>query len=321
MRRLAALVLVVFVVTLAGRVGVAQMPTKVHRIGFLGTKESLEQLNEAFAAIGHVNGRDIAIDARWPENSRLDQLPALAAELVRLKVDVIVAGGGTAARAAKDATAEIPIVFAAIIDPVSDGLVRNSVKPGGNVTGFTVFDADQAREQLTLLKDIIPDLKRVAILGDTGAALAPFKSNEDAALDLGLRTVVVKVERGATDFDSAFDTAKKADAQAVVVLSTPVTSPNRRQIAASALKYNIPTLSPLAHADAGGLISYGTEFSQGVRRAAVYVDKILKGVPPGELPVETIRLPELVINLKTARLLGLSVPPSVLSRATRVIDQ
>ncbi|HZM45028.1 MAG TPA: ABC transporter substrate-binding protein [Burkholderiales bacterium] len=323
MLRLVRYVLVVIVAALLGQYGVAQERARVYRIGFLGSTESLEQFSKALSSLGYTIGQNVVIDSRWPRNERLDQLPALAEELVKLKVDVIVAGGGTAARAAKGITAEIPIVFTIIIDPVAEGLVTNVGRPGGNLTGVTVFDQDQAREQMALLKQAIPDLRRIAVLGDSGAALDPFQINEEAAHAQGLQSIILKVDRGAAnpDFDGAFDNAKKAGAQAVVVLSTPVTSPNRRRIAESAIRYRIPTLSPRAHADAGGLISYGTAFSRGPERAATYVDKILKGAKPGELPVETVRMHEIVINLKAARELGLSLPPAVLSRATQVIDQ
>ena len=323
MHKLVGYVLVVIAAALLGQYGIAQERAKVYRIGFLGTTESLETFSKAFSSLGYNIGQNVIIDARWPPNERLDQLPVLAEELVKLKVDVIVAASATAALAAKEITTEIPIVFAIIIDPVADGLVTNLGRPGGNITGVTVFDRDQAREQLALLKEVIPDLRRIAVLGDSGAVLTPFQINEEAAHALGLQSIILKVERGAAnpDFDGAFDNAKKAGARAVVVLSTPVTSPNRRRIAQAAIKYRIPTLSPRAHADAGGLISYGTSFSRGPVRAATYVDKILKGAKPGELPVETVKMHELVINLNAARELGLSLPPAVLSRATQVIDQ
>jgi putative ABC transport system substrate-binding protein len=264
----------------------AQQTTKIPRIGFLGPTSApppatsqLEVFRKALAGLGYVEGRDVIIEGRWPEGERLDQLADIAAGLVGLKPNLIVAVGATAARAAKGASTDIPIVFAGVVDPVATGLVADWARPGGNLTGATTFDPQQARQQLEFLKEIIPGLERVAVLGDTGAAPASFHASEEAARSLGLQTQILKVERGAAspDFEGAFEAASKAGAGAVVVLSTPVTTPNRRRIAESAIRHRVPTLSPREHADAGGLISYGTAFSEAPRRAAPYVDKILKG--------------------------------------------
>jgi putative ABC transport system substrate-binding protein len=329
MRKLIGLTLVVAAAAFVSPTGFAQQSTKVARIGFLGPTSApppapsqLDVLRKALADAGYVDGRNITIEARWPEGERLDQLPATAAALVGLKPDVIVAAGATAVRAAQAATAEIPIVFALVVDPVATGLAANLAKPGGNLTGATIFDPGQARQQLEFLKDTIPDLARVALLGDTGAAPALFQTNEEAAQSLGIQTQILKLERGATnpDVDGAFDAAKKAGIGAVVVLSTPVTTPHRRRIAEAAIKYRIPTLSPRGHADAEGLISFGTEFSEATRRAATFVDKILKGAKPSDLPIDTVKDPEIIVNLNTAREIGLSFPPAVVSRATRVIQ-
>jgi len=194
MHKLVGYVFVVIAAALLGQYGIAQERAKVYRIGFLGTPESLETFSKALSSLGYNIGQNVIIDARWPPNERLDQLPVLAEELVKLKVDVIVAASATAALAAKDITTEIPIVFSIIIDPVADGLVTNLGRPGGNITGVTVFDRDQAREQLALLKEVIPDLRRIAVLGDSGAALAPFQINEEAAHALAAcRTCVTNV--------------------------------------------------------------------------------------------------------------------------------
>jgi putative ABC transport system substrate-binding protein len=292
------------------------------RIGFLGPPASpvLGVLRKALADRGYVEGRNIVIDSRWAEGGRLDQLPAAAAALVGLDVDVIVAIGGTAARAAKGATADIPIVFEIVIDPVATGLVPSWERPGGNVTGVTSFDPQQARQQLETLKEAIPGLAHVALLGDAGAAPTLFQANDNAARAMGLRTLTLKVERAPNpDFEGAFEAAKEKGAAAVVVLSTPVTSPNRRRIAELAARHRLPSLSPIDHSDAGGLICFGTSFSEITRRAAPYVEKIFRGTAPGDLPVEMVARHELVINLKTARALGVVVPPVMLSRANRVI--
>jgi putative ABC transport system substrate-binding protein len=291
------------------------------RIGFLGPGRLLEVFRTALANLGYVEGPNIIIESRWPQEDQLDLLPNAAAELVSLKVDVIVAGGGTAARAAKGATTDVPIVFALVFDPAESGLVANLERPGSNITGFTTFDPQQARKQLEILKDVIPGLARVTLLGDAAATPALFHENEDAARALGLQTQTLKVARTPNpDFEGALEQAKNEGTGAVVVISTPVTTPHRRRIAELATKHRLPTLSPRDHADSGALISYGTGFSEPIRGAAVYVDKIFKGAKPGDLPVETARQHQLIINLKTAREIGVTVPPAILSRANQVIQ-
>ena len=305
----------------------AQQADNVKGIGFLGPSSApppaippSEVLRKALANLGYVDGRNIIIHSRWPEGNRLDQLPEAAAALVSLKPDVIVAVGATAVRAAKGATTQIPIVFGVVVDPVAAGFVTTLEQPGGNVTGFTNFDPRQAGQQLEILREALPGLTHVALLGDAGAAPALFQTNEEAARALGLRTQTLKVDRTNPDFDAVFEVAKRDGVGAIVILSTPVTTPNRRRIAELAIKHRLPTLSPRDHADAGGLMSYGTGLSEAVRRTAGYVDRILKGAKPGELPVETVRQHELLINLTTAKALGLSIPPSLMMRAGQVIE-
>jgi putative ABC transport system substrate-binding protein len=211
-------------------------------------------------------------------------------------------------------------VFALVFDPAESGLVANLERPGSNVTGFTTFDPQQARKQLEILKDVIPGLVGVTLLGDAAATPALFHESEKAARALGLQTQTVKVARTPNpDFEGALEHAKNEGTGAVVVISTPVTTPNRRRIAELATKHRLPTLSPRDHADSGALISYGTGFSEPIRGTAVYADRILKGTKPGDLPVGTAREPELIINLKTAREIGVTVPPAILRRANRVI--
>lgn len=306
----------------------AQQPAKVPRIGILDVLAStpaapripIEIIRKAFADLGYVEGQNIIIEIRSPEGDRLDRLPEAAAALVSLKLDVIVAVGATAARAARSATTHIPIVFGLVIDPVASGLVANSERPGGNITGFTTFDPQQARKQFDILKEAIPGLARVALLGDAATASALIQAHEDAARALGLQTQTLKVERANPDFEGAFEAAKKEGAGAVVIFSTPVTTPDRRRIAEFAAKHRLPTLSPRDHADAGGLISYGTGLSEAIRRTATYVDKILRGAKPDDLPVETVRQHELILNLKTARDPGVTFPPAMLSSANQVIE-
>jgi putative ABC transport system substrate-binding protein len=243
-----------------------------------------------------------------------------ASDLLKLNVVVIVAIGATAARAAKDVTSNVPIVFEVVVNPVATGLVQSLERPDRNVTGATTFDPELAAMQIELLMSVLPNLARVALLGDSGAAPSLFHTAERAAQSHGLETLTLKVERVPNpDFDVAFETARQKNVGAIIVLSTPVTTPNRKRIAELAGKHRLPTISPRDHADAGGLISYGTSFIEATRHSAAYVDRILRGATPAELPVETVRRPELVINLNAARELGVTVPQSVLERASDVV--
>ena len=323
------LIFVFALVAVLSHAAFAQQPAKVPLIGILDIRAStpaapsisIEIIRKALADLGYVEGRNIVIEIRSPEGDRLDRLPEAAAALVNLKPDVILTVGATAARAAKGATTDIPIVLGLVVDPVVFGLVANSEQPGGSITGFTTFDPQEASKQFEILKEAIPGLALVALLGDTvGPPPALIQVFEDVARALGLQTRVLKVERASPDFEAALEAVKKEGVGAVVVASTPVTSPNRKRIIELAIKHRLPTLSPRDHADAGGLISYGTGLSEAIRRTATYADKILKGVKPSQLPVETVRQHELIINLKTAREIGFSFPPAMLSRATQVVQ-
>jgi putative ABC transport system substrate-binding protein len=302
----------------------------MHCIAFLGptapaptstSTTQLDVLRTALAECGLVEGRHIIIESQWPKVDRLDRLPASAAALLARKPAVIIAIGATAARAAIAATTTVPIVFEVVVDPLATGLTSSLERPGRNVTGFTTFDPLHARRQLALLQEVIPGLTRVALLGDAGAAPGLSQTLEDAARERGLVARTFTVARGPNpDFDGALAAAKQDSVDAVVVLSTPVTTPHRTQIAAAAATHRLPTLSPRDHDDAGSLLCYGTSFAALTRRAAGYVDSILTGAPPGDLPVETVRQPELIINRRAARALGLTLPASVLSKATRVVE-
>jgi putative ABC transport system substrate-binding protein len=251
----------------------------------------------------------------------LDLMTEAASGLLAQKPAVLVVVGATAARAAKGVTRDVPIVFEVVVDPVATGLVASLEAPGANVTGSTTFDPMFATKQLQLLKSAFPNLARVALLGDAGAAPSLFQAVEQAAQSLGLGTTSLKVERSPNpDFNAAFESAVKQSAGAVLVLSTPVTTPHRKRIAELAIKHRLPTLSPRDHADAGGLMSFGTSFVEATKHSAVYVGKILKGAKPSELPVERVSRHELVINLKAARELGITMPASVLSSANQVLE-
>jgi putative ABC transport system substrate-binding protein len=252
---------------------------------------------------------------------KLDRLPALAAELVRLKVDVIITAGGTSTRAAKDATASIPSVMVQDNDPVSNGFVTSLARPGGNITGLATLAPEISGKRLELLKEIVPKLSRVAVFGTSNnpGNTQSLKETEIAAREFGLQLQYVDVLKQ-TDIDTAFQAAATKRADAILVLVSVVLNSYRKQVVELALKNRLPVIYPmLDFVEAGGLMSYGVSFVDLHRRAAVYVDKILKGAKPAHLPVEQPTKFEFVVNLKTAKQLGLTVPPNVLARADRVI--
>jgi putative ABC transport system substrate-binding protein len=307
----------------------AQQAGKVARIGWLGDSPAASpHLDEAFRQglrdLDYVEGRNVVIEYRWAEG-KFERLPALAAELVALKVDVILAGTVLAAVAAKQAIRTIPIVFAAVADPLGSGLVTSLARPGGNVTGLSVLSPELVGKRLEQLKQALPGVSRVAVLWQPGAfgertEQDMLKAAEVAARALGVRLQFVEA-RGPTDFDRAFSDMTRAHAGALTVLPSPMFLNERRRLVDLAAKHRLPAGYPWREgADAGGLISYGPSLADLYRRAATYVDKILKGAKPGDLPVEQPTKFELVINLKTAKALGLTIPPSLLHRADQVIE-
>jgi putative ABC transport system substrate-binding protein len=320
------LLLVTFFLTTAS-LAAAQQTRKVPQIGFFdaGTFSSASLRIEAFRSglreLGYVEERNILIEYRFAEGN-LNTLPDLAAALVRLKVDVIVARSTPVIRAAKNATTTIPIVMAAAADAVRSGLVASLAHPGGNVTGLTTIQPELAGKRIELLRDIIPKLFRVAFLarsGDTADRLQ-ITEVEHAAREYGVQIQVLTV-KSAEQFDAAFSTMMRERADALIVQPFFIGALGHGpRIAHAAAKHRLPTISGLAQfADEGGLISYGPDVLEPTRRAAVYVDKILKGAKPADLPVEQPTKFELVINLKTAKQIGLTIPPNVLARADRVI--
>jgi putative ABC transport system substrate-binding protein len=305
----------------------AQQPAKVPRIGWLGAGSPSNQLarTEAFRqglrALGYVEGKNIVIEYRHAEG-KFDRLPALVAELLRLKVDVIVTGGGPATRAAKEATSMIPIVMANDPDPVADGVVASLARPGGNITGLSNYYPEISGKQLELLKETVPRLSRVAVLGDStrpGYAQS-VKELEAAALALKVKLQYHEV-LSPKDIDAAFRAASKGRADAVLSMTAgPVANPHRTRTAELAVKSRLPAIyRSREDVEAGGLMSYGIYTPDLDRRAATYVDKILKGRKPAELPVEQPMKFEFIINLKAAKQIGLTIPPNVLVRADRVI--
>jgi ABC-type uncharacterized transport system substrate-binding protein len=308
----------------------AQQAAKVPRIGFLALNPAANpHLREAFRQglrdLGYVEGRSLVIEYRDAEG-KPERLPVLAAELVALKVDVIVTGGGTpTALAAKQATRTLPIVFASVADPVRSGLVTSLARPGGNVTGSSNFAPELVGKCLDQLKQAVPGVSRVAVLWEPGAGgertdRDMLKGAEVAARALEVRLQIVEARRPA-DIDRAFSDMTRARAGALTALGSAMFNSERRRLVDLAAKNRLPAVYPLREfVDAGGLMSYGPNLADLFRRAATYVDRILKGAKPGDLPVELPTKFELVINLKTAKALGLTIPPSLLQRADQVID-
>jgi putative ABC transport system substrate-binding protein len=275
-------------------------------------------LRQELQKLGYVEGRSIRFEARWAQG-QVDRLPGLAADLVRLPADVIVTGGGEAARAAKQATRTIPIVMGTGADPVRLGLVESLGRPGGNVTGVTSLSRELIAKRVELLRELLPKVSRVAVLWDeTPNAELSVKELKAAAGPLGTKIHPIRV-RGPKEFDRAFSAA--AGEHALIVVATPSLFIERKRIADLALQHRLPTVvGGREYAEAGGLLSYAVSYPDLFRRAATYVDKILKGAKPADLPVEQPTTFELVINLKTAKALGLTIPPSLLHRADQVIE-
>jgi putative ABC transport system substrate-binding protein len=304
----------------------AQQPKKVPRIGLLdfATPAAQSSRNEAFRQglreLGYIEGQKIVIEYRSAEE-KPDRLSELAAELVRLNVDVIVVQNPPVARAVLVATKTIPIVNAGGGDPVTAGLAASLAHPGGSVTGLTSLSGELNPKRLELLKEVLRKIDRVAVLPSPAQGLTAVKVVQSAASDLKIKAEILEV-RVAGDLPKAFQTATKARADAVIVLADPtgVFFANVKQLTSLAIKYHLPSMFPDSrYVKAGGLMSYAPDDFALWHRAATYVDKILKGAKPADLPVEQPTKFELVINLKTAKQIGLTIPPNVLARADRVI--
>jgi putative ABC transport system substrate-binding protein len=302
----------------------AQQQVKVRKIGWLGTapasgpSSTTEAIRRELRELGYVEGKNIAFEHRYTEG-KLERLPALAEELVRLKVDVILTGSMPATKAAKNATKTIPIVFSTSGDPVVAGTVDSLARPGGNVTGFTTISPVIAGKRLELLKETVPKLSRVAVLWTPGQSDQSWEESRLAARELGLQIHSMEVN-SADQLDSAFKEAAKKGNAALAVTPSPVANSNRKLIVELAAKNRLPAIYPdIRWTEAGGLMSYGADLSEPHRRVAVFVDKILKGTKPADIPVEQPMKFEFMINLKAAKQIGLIIPPDVLARASRVI--
>jgi putative tryptophan/tyrosine transport system substrate-binding protein len=299
-----------------------QPAVRVPRVGSLYTAVSPGTSNpflDALQALGYIEGKTFIHEVRYAEG-RVDRLPALAAELVQLNVDVIVAWGVEPLEAVRKVTNRIPIVMVARGDPVATGLVASLARPGGNITGVTVAGPEVAGKRLELLKEALPGLSRVAVLRDPTHEPGYLQETESAARALNLRLLVLTV-RAAADFDGAFKLAVKQRAQAMLINETSMLSAHKAQLAELTIRNRLPALgSWKSSAEAGFLMSYGPQTSDLFGRPATYVDRILKGAKAADLPVEQPRTFEMVINLKTAKALGLTIPPSLLARADQVIE-
>jgi putative ABC transport system substrate-binding protein len=298
---------------------------KVPRIGLLetGSLKSRAPLWEAFRQamreLGYVEGRTVVFEAQGADG-RSERLPALATELVRLKVDVIVTSGGAAAQAAKQATATVPIVMESG-NPIQLGLVSSLARPGGNLTGVQTLSVDLGAKRLEIAREVVPGAPRLAILGDANpTSVATVRETQGAAKQLGVRLHTVIV-RNPVELDAAFSTIAREHPAVLIVTPTPMFFGERRRLAELAVKHRLPTVhGSWEYAQARGLIAYGADLADGFRRAPIFVDKILKGTRPGDLPIEQVTKIRFGVNLKTAKALGMTIPPAVLARADQIVE-
>jgi putative tryptophan/tyrosine transport system substrate-binding protein len=308
----------------------AQQAGKIFRIGFLdnstasGSAVLVDAFRQELTKLGWIEGKNITVDYRFAEQES-ERLPELAAELVRLKVDLIVTSGEPTPLAAKKATTILPIVLTSSADPVSAGLVASLARPGGNVTGNSSLAPELVSKRLEILKDVIPRLSRVGLLRTPGGALGSdpdllLKEIRPAALALKIRLEEIKTQTDIKDLERAFKIAKQKQVDAIMTTPGRRLDAERKRIVEFAEKYRLPGIYPSKlYVDDGGLMSYGADFVDLFRRAAVYVDKILKGAKPADLPVQQATKFEFVINLRAAKQIGLTIPPDVLARANKVI--
>ncbi len=320
-------ILVAMILLAVGVTAQAQQPKKVPRIGYLSATSPsanvgrIEAFRQGLRELGYVEGKNIVIEWRYAEG-KFDRLPALAAELVRLKVDVIVTSGPQSTRVAKEATVTIPIVMGFDPDPVGGGFVASLARPGGNITGLSTLSPELSGKQLELLKEIVPKLSRVAVVGDSNEP-----GNAQALKEVELVAGAFKVQLqyldvlNLKDIEHSFQSASKQRAGAVLVLAGPVMAAHRTEVVNLAAKNRLPAMYFRSDfVEAGGLMNYGVNYNDLARGAATYVDKILKGAKPADLPVEQPKKFELIINLQAAKQIGLTIPPNVLARADRVIQ-
>jgi ABC-type uncharacterized transport system substrate-binding protein len=304
----------------------AQQPAKVPRIGYLSGSglsaltDRIESFRQGLRELGYVEDKNLVIEWRSAEG-KIDRLPELAAELVRLKVDVIVSPGPLVTRPLKEATSTVPIVMAQDTDPVGSGFIASLARPGGNITGLATLAPEVGGKQLELLKEIAPKISRVAVIGNS-TIQGDAQALRETVLAAGTRDVYLRYldVLDPKDIETAFRTAAKGRADALLLLGNPILNAHRKQIVELAAKHRFPAAyTRPEYIEAGGLMYYGTNYNDLFRRAAAYVDKILKGAKPADLPVEQPKKFDFIVNLKAAKQIGLTIPPQVLARANRVL--
>ena len=318
--------LIAFVLGACAALAQAQQPTKVPRIGFQtdapisAVTARIEAFRQGLRELGYIEGKNIIIEWRSAEG-KIERRSEIAAELARLKVDVIVSAGPTVTRAVKEATSTIPIVMAQDPDPVGNGFVASLARPGGNITGLATLSTEISGKQLELLKEIVPKLSRVAVIGNSTNP-GDSQALREVVLAAGSFEIYLRYldVLDPKDLETTFRAAAKGRADALVLLGNPILNAHRKPIVDLAAKHRLPAIySRPEYIESGGLMYYGTSYNDSFRRAATYVDKILKGAKPGELPVEQAIKFELIVNLKAAKQIGLTIPHGPLARADRVI--
>jgi putative ABC transport system substrate-binding protein len=290
------------------------------RIGIIvaGSAYPMDGFKSELRNLGWLDGESISFELRAAEG-QLRLLPEFASELIGLGVDLIAVIGAVTVRAVRQATSRIPIVFAVVVEPIGDGLAANLEHPGGNLTGVTTFDPQQARTQLEFLRAVKPGFERVAILSDLGVSDCMSNSNQEAARGLRVRPQVIRVKAPSPEYEKAFAAMEREHAQALVVLEEPINQARRMQIGDLAVAHCLPTVFPISMLDAGGLFTYGTNLREAARQVAHYADNIFRGANPGDLPIKSALSHELVVNLKTARRIGITVSSELLTKANQVI--
>ena len=325
-RKWLGIVAFAFAFTLCGAVADAQQPGKVYRIGFLdpstasGSAVMVDAFRQELNKLGWTEGKNFIIEYRFAENKGQDRLPELAGDLVRLKVDLILTGDTPASLAAKKATTTIPIVMTNAADPEDVGLVASLARPGGNVTGLSNLAYELNTKRLEILKDVIPKLARVGLLKPAGGSGRQLKQLRPAAQALKVKLEEIETQRDTKSLESAFQAAKQKQVGAIMTTSGRSFFAERKQIVELTVKHRLPAIYfQKEFIDEGGLMSYGADYVDLFRRAAVYVDKILKGAKPADLPVQQATKFEFIVNLKAAKQIGLTIPVRVLERANQVI--
>ena len=304
----------------------AQQPTKIPRIGFVlevgdasTVSPNVEAFRQGMRALGYIEGKNVEIQFRYAEG-KPERGPQLVAELVQLNVDVLISQPTGGIRAAKEATKTIPIVMVTVQDPVATGLIDSMARPGGNITGLVRLTVELSEKRMELLKEVVPRLSRVGVLWDAGGSAVGVKGYESAAAALNIQFQSLEIRGPTPDFDGAFQAASKARVGALVTVTGGLLNRYPKAIADMALKHLLPSMYERPqYVEAGGLLSYAPNDAESYRRAATYVDKILKGRMPADLPVEQPMKFEFIVNLKAAKQIGLTIPPNVLVRADRVI--